>query len=430
MIQKNKQIPQGYKDSPLGIIPQEWEVKRLGEIATRLSTFSFSRDQMTVEPQQLRYIHYGDIHINVERDKISLDKDELPFLCDGIIPSEKQEEEDFPFLRNGDVLLTDASEDYSGIGKPLEVVKTENKKIVAGLHTIAMRPNDKYVQIGFGRFLFQNKYSYNLLRRIAQGTKVYSISYNSIAKLNILLPSFPEQEKIVEILGVWDEGIERQIKLVNALICRRNGLMQQLLTGKKRLMKFSEKWIVKPLNQLFKERNETQRDSLPLLSITADRGVILQSESQKRDISNDDKSKYKRICINDIGYNTMRMWQGRSALSQMEGIVSPAYTIVTPNKDVHPLFMAMLCKQSRVIYDFWTHSQGLVSDTLNCKFKDFGTVKIIIPTFAEQTAIAEQLTMADREIDLAKQKLSRFRVQKHGLMQQLLTGEKRVRIQN
>ena len=169
-------------------------------------------------------------------------------------------------------------------------------------------------------------------------------------------------------------------KLIEKLKLCKRALMQQLLTVKKRLPGFSGEWKEVKLGDIFDERNEINRDDLPLLSITGDKGVIYQSESDKRDISNDDKSKYKRICPNDIGYNTMRMWQGRSALSNIEGIVSPAYTIVTPHKNVDVRFMAMLIQQPRIIYDFWTHSQGLVSDTLNCKYPDFCQVKVRIPS--------------------------------------------------
>ena len=88
--------------------------------------------------------------------------------------------------------------------------------------------------------------------------------------------------------------------------------------------------------------------------------------------------------------------------------------------------MAMLIQQPRVVYDFWTHSQGLVSDTLNCKFPDFCQVKVRIPTKDEQTDIASVLMKADKEIELAKEKLANLQSQKRGLMQQLLTGKKRV----
>ena len=154
------------------------------------------------------------------------------------------------------------------------------------------------------------------------------------------------------------------------------------------------------LGEVTCERNETNAPTLPLLSITANKGVIPQTDSEKKDVSNADKSKYKRICSGDIGYNTMRMWQGRSALSFIEGIVSPAYTIVTPLKGVSPLFLSYLIKRPRLIYEFWTHSQGLVEDTLNCKYKDFAQITITIPSLSEQRKIAALLSLIDERIEV------------------------------
>lgn len=202
--------------------------------------------------------------------------------------------------------------------------------------------------------------------------------------------------------------------------------MQQLLTGKKRLKGFEGEWREVHLGEMFTERNETKCFDLPLLSI-GQNGVYPQDESVKKDTSNEDKSKYKRICPGDIGYNTMRMWQGRSALSELEGIVSPAYTVVTPKKNADSVFFSYLFKMPRMTNLFWRNSQGLVDDTLNCKFKDFSIVKVMLPqTKEEQTAIAKVLQAADKEISLLKAKANRLREQKKGLMQVLLTGKKRI----
>ena len=167
-----------------------------------------------------------------------------------------------------------------------------------------------------------------------------------------------------------------------------------------RFPEFTDEWKEVKLGEVTCERNETNTPTLPLLSITANKGVIPQTDSEKKDVSNADKSKYKRICSGDIGYNTMRMWQGRSALSFVEGIVSPAYTIVTPLKGVSPLFLSYLIKRPRLIYEFWTHSQGLVEDTLNCKYKDFAQITITIPSLSEQRKIAALLSLIDERIEV------------------------------
>jgi len=160
-------------------------------------------------------------------------------------------------------------------------------------------------------------------------------------------------------------------------------LILNLLTGKKRLYGFDKNWQEYHLGELFSERNESRFFDLPLLSVGAN-GVYPQSGSTKKDTSNEDKSKYKRICSGDIGYNTMRMWQGRSALSSLEGIVSPAYTVLSPKENTDSLFFAYLFKTQKMMHLFWRNSQGLVDDTLNCKFKDFSIIKVNLPGKEEQ----------------------------------------------
>ena len=163
-----------------------------------------------------------------------------------------------------------------------------------------------------------------------------------------------------------------------------------------------------------------------MLSITSGEGVIPRS-GERKDTSSEDKSKYLRICPGDIGYNTMRMWQGVSALSSLEGIVSPAYTICTPKKGIDGEFMAYLFKLPRVINLFYRYSQGLTSDTWNLKYKHFKQIKVTVPEVDEQKSIARILKFCDEEIDLLKKQAEGYRKQKRGLMQKLLTGKWRVK---
>jgi len=251
--------------------------------------------------------------------------------------------------------------------------------------------------------------------------------YKDFAAIPIRIPPLPEQKKITEILCTWDDTIYETRKLVEAKKYLKKASVQQLLTGKKRLMEFRGPWDEYALRDIFNERNEVNCDHLPLLAITGKYGVIRASEIERKDASSTNKSKYKRITPGDIGYNTMRMWQGVSAVSRFEGIVSPAYTICIPNDKVNVRFMGYLFKFGPIINLFRRYSQGLVNDTLNLKFHNFVQIKVKIPSLNEQHCIAKIIATADNEIELVEQKLTALKKQKRGLMQKLLTGEIRVK---
>ncbi len=401
-------IPQGYKHTELGVIPQEWKILLLGNVLDRLSN-------------GLTYDVSNSVGYPVTRIE-TISTGEIDYSKVGHI-SCLEGYENYK-MRKGDIL-------YSHINSLSQIGKVAyydgDKELYHGMNLLLLRVNNKVISEYLYYYLLTGQ-AKHIAQTIAKpAVNQASISTGDLRKIKLPVPPMEEQRKIAEILGVWDKAIELQARIIDKLELRKRALMQRLLSGRHRLPGFSYPWQKVRLGDLFDERVETKCAQLPLLSITADRGVILQTASDKKDTSNEDKSKYKRICPNDIGYNTMRMWQGRSALSKIEGIVSPAYTIVTPKTNVNPAFMIALLQQSRTVYDFWTHSQGLVDDTLNCKYRHFSQVKVCIPSLAEQTAIAEVLSTADKEIEIAKAQLAAYRTQKRGLMQQLLTGKKRVK---
>lgn len=273
---------------------------------------------------------------------------------------------------------------------------------------------------------FRHRNITNFLTR--QGAGRYKLNKETLAKLPILIPPIKEQIEISNLLSTWDTAIEKTERLIAAKDAVKKGFMQRLLTGKKRLQGFTKPWQEYHLGELFKERSERANNHLPLLSITREEGIIPREDVGRKDTSTEDKSKYLRICPGDIGYNTMRMWQGVSALSTYEGIVSPAYTIATPQKGVDGEFMAYLFKLPKTIHLFYRYSQGLTSDTWNLKFHHFREIRVTIPAIDEQKDIARVLKTCDAELSLLRTKLTALQKQKRGLMQKLLTGTWRVKV--
>ena len=259
------------------------------------------------------------------------------------------------------------------------------------------------------------------------GSAQPKLNQDVCSQIPVFKPPLHEQQKIGHVASVWDRGVVSINQQVQLCRIRRNGLMQQLLTDKRRIRGHRDPWKSVHLGDIFLERSENGRTDLPLLSITGEGGVVPRCEDRK-DTSSEDKSKYIHICPGDIGYNTMRMWQGVCGLSRYEGILSPAYTVVTPGPKIDGEFAAIFFKFPPVINLFRRHSQGLVDDTLNLKFHHFAQIKVTIPPIDEQRAIAKIIAKADSEISVLERLSDAYREQKKGLMQQLLTGKRRVSI--
>lgn len=309
---------------------------------------------------------------------------------------------------------------------------TENEIGMIGSHRFPMyRPKNDLVDIDYLIYYFLTKRGTDILEAASPGGagRNRTLGQERFLKSKITLPPLSEQQKIATILSTQDKVIELKEKLLVQKQQQKKYLMQQLLTGKKRLPGFCEKWTRKQLGELFENRVEINRSDLGLLAITSTRGILPRDCLDLKDNSSEDKSKYLRICPGDIGYNTMRMWQGVSAYSEYEGIVSPAYTILAPMEGVYSHYFAYLFKTQSVIFSFYRFSQGLVDDTRNLKYENFKKISVSIPSnVAEQRAIVQILSTADHEIDLLQKSIEAEKQKKKALMQLLLTGKVSVRI--
>lgn len=267
----------------------------------------------------------------------------------------------------------------------------------------------------------------------ASGTKVRHSSPDRIGDVEISLPPLPEQQKIADILGTWDEALEKLDALIAAKARRKQALMQQLLNGHRRLPGFCKPWEQIRFGDLMKSEDryaDFNDDNLYHLVSARRRaeGVFFRAALHGRDI----KTKVmKQVRAGDFVISRMQVVHGGLGVvpSECDGFyASDSYEVLVPRDPakLSPRFIGHLCRTRR----FWHHSlvcsHGVHIEKMTFVMADFEHEKFMIPEFAEQIAIAIVLETADTELRLLRQQRAALDHQKRGLMQKLLTGQLRV----
>lgn len=414
-------------------IPEGWSVKKLGECFQFLKTTSHSRGE-TQRSGDIHYIHYGDIHtkytLHVSPSNIDL------FI------SEAQAEKG-SLLQNGDLILLDASEDYEGTTKCIELSKICNEKIIAGLHTLALRDKNKNFSDGFRAYITSMPWVKSNFWKQVTGIKVYGISKENLSKLKLLLPPLAEQKKIAEILSCWDEGIEKLSALIEKKKIQKKALMQQLLTGKHRLKGFSTPWhevklgdigiissagvdkkiiegekFVYLLNYMDVYKKNFLYTCDVSMVVSANARQIIKCNLKKGDIFFTPSSETR----DDIAHSAV----------VMEDIINGVYSYhiirLRPTTHIDLKFTAYAFKTNLFYKQAFSICEG--SGQRYVISQDyFRNMTVFIPSsLAEQKAIADILSKADEEIELLNKKLEAFKLEKKALMQKLLTGQIRVKV--
>lgn len=176
------------------------------------------------------------------------------------------------------------------------------------------------------------------------------------------------------------------------------------------------------IGDIYAERSERGAEGAELLSVTMTEGVKRRSDIEGKDNSSEDKGNYKVVCAGDMVYNSMRMWQGANGISPYNGIVSPAYTVLTPREKISNGFFAALFKTHVMISEFYRHSQGMTSDTWNLKYPQIETIKTYIPPYDEQNKISNFLELLNHKIDYQRRIVELLKKYKRGAINNIFNG--------
>lgn len=261
------------------------------------------------------------------------------------------------------------------------------------------------------------------------GSTIPHVYFKDYSNEKLPIPPLPIQQKIAEILSTWDEAISTTKKAIKKIKKRNKGLAQQLLTGKKRLEGFNDKWTettIEKITKNFSNKNKELIDAR-IYSVTNSNGFVYQSDHFSREVAGDDLTGYKIIRKNEFAYNPARINVGSIAFFTDDiGIISSLYVCFKTNEKVSNEFFIEWLKIEKTKHDIERYGEGGVRIYL--WYDLFKKLKINLPSIEEQNAIVEVLAAANQELKNYETKLEALQLQKKGLMQQLLTGKIRVNV--
>ena len=411
-------VPAGFQKTIFGFAPNEWHKVRVNDICRLSSGSTPRRDNAENFDGDILWVTSGEL-----KKRVICDTQEK-------ISEAAAKNSHLELYDPGTVVIAIYGLEAAGIRGTASIV---GKRCTISQACMAFTEFQKVDNKFFYYWYLFNGQTIGL--RYAQGTKQQNLSSDIVGAFPICFPSMSEQKRIAEILTVQDKTIDLKEKLLVEKQRQKKYLMQQLLTGKKRLPGFDCEWKTVRLGLISKRiRERNHIGSTNVMTISAQFGLINQEEFFNKGIASDDKSNYFLLHRNDFAYNksysTGYPYGAIKRLTRYDsGIVSPLYICFRIKRmDVSVDFMAhyfeagLMNREIQAFAQEGARNHGL----LNIAVEDFFNSKITLPPFEEQQAIAAILTTADKEIDLLRQDLEQEKQKKKALMQLLLTGIVRV----
>ena len=412
---RRSSIPEGYKKTKAGILPADWDLHMLGECLSRVEK------PVEVKPNEL----YTQIGIRSHGKGI--------FYKERVTGAALGNKSVF-WIEPDCFIVNIVFAWEQAIGKT-----TQSEVGMIGSHRFPMyRPVNDRVDIDYLISYFLTKRGTDILEAASPGGagRNKTLGQERFLKSKIVLPPIEEQQKIAAILTTQDRVIELKEKRLAEKQRQKKYLMQQLLTGKKRLPGFSGEWKNIKLCEVLSERKEKNvEQNLRICSVAVQKGVVDQVEHLGRSYAANDTSNYSVAHYGDIIYTkspTGDFLYGivKQNLLQETVAVSPLYGVFTPltfglGYFLHTYFQSAICARNYLL----PIVQKGAKNTINITNDTFISSKLYLPLdVEEQKAIADTFIAADREIDLLRQDIEQEKQKKKALMQLLLAGIVRVKI--
>ncbi len=400
---------EGFQKTKIGWIPIDWEVKVLGEIGETVNGLTYSPKD--INENGVLVLRSS----NVQNRQIVFDDNVFVSVEDGKYN---------PVLEN-DILICVRNGSRSLIGKNALISEESEGMAFGAFMAVYRSPLNKYIIHLLDTDLYNREIHKNL------GATINSINGSNLRKFKFPIPPQGEREKIAKVLSTWDQAISETQSLINQLNARKKGLMQQLLTGKKRLKGFDKEWDSVQLGDYLKKHSEVSSENNQFPVLTSSRhGLYFQSDYYKKEVASKDNTGYNVV---PRGYFTYRHMSDdlvfKFNINELcdKGIVSTLYPVFTVKDGLHKEYLLNLLNEGE---EFRRHAlkQKQGGSRTYMYFGKLSQMEVRLPSIEEQNAIVAFINTIDSEILSYSQKLDSFTNQKKGLMQQLLKGQKRVKV--
>jgi type I restriction enzyme S subunit len=416
---KKGNVPDGYIKSDFGINPLEWEVNKLGNYISDMKS-GLSR-KLSDTDIGIPVIRSNNIINNV----IDFTDIKYWYLND----PQGANTENY-YLKDGDILVNFINS-LSQIGKTAMVYNKINRDIIFTTNILKMTLNKKLSSNYFIYFSQTEKYTSYISSITKPAVNQASFTTVEFKKMNLAVPPLPEQQKIADILSTWDKAIELKEQLIKEKKQQKKGLTKNLLTGEVRLPGFEGKWETDRIGDISKlsVMKNTEDKEIRVFSCTKYDGLVDSLEYFGRQMFSENTQKYKVVKFGEICYATNHIEEGSIGIMDKDdiGLVSPMYTVFKIGSKNNNRFVFKVLKSDGYVELYKTLMSASVNRRGSLRWNEFSKIEIYLPSYKEQTEIANFLDLCDHELMLYEKELDTLKLQKKGLMQLLLTGIVRVR---
>ena len=416
------EVTPGYKQTEVGVIPEDWEIKTINQLLEDKSILGhLDGNHGELYPRSSEFRQDGVPYIGAN----DFAEGSVTFNRCKFLSKERAIQFRKGVSKDGDVLFA-----HNATVGPVALLRTSEPFIILSTTATYFRCNEKKLNNIYLKSALQSQQFVNQYQAVMAQSTRFQVPITAQRKLSLIIPSLPEQHTISTVLS----DVDALISSIDQLIAKKRDIkqaaMQELLTGKRRLPGFSGEWVERRIEDIATPTSikNVNMEALPVLTCSKHLGFVDSLGYFKSQIFSKDTSAYKVILHDQIGYPSNHVEEGSIGLQDLyeKALVSPIYVVFTVNSGTSSYFLHRLLKLDRYRQKFKTATTSSIDRRGSLRWPEFSKIIVNLPSLNEQIAINKVISDMEAELSALEQKRDKTKAIKQGMMQELLTGRIRL----